>query len=113
VLRFEDANGGDEVFAQMVLVPAWHWRRPVTFTAHIQEATAQAAVLTAELEVDRSEFGMTWSPLHTASMTTHGTIKGAFCPRVSTVPAKTRPLPAHDRAGPLGRRARNQVKSLP
>jgi hypothetical protein len=22
---------------------------------------------------------MTWSPLHTASMTTHGTIKGAFC----------------------------------
>ena len=52
--------------------------RPVTFTAHIQEATAQAAVLTAELEVDRSEFGMTWSPLHTASMTAHATVKARF-----------------------------------
>jgi polyisoprenoid-binding protein YceI len=52
--------------------------RPVTFTAHIQEATPQAAVLTAELEVDRSEFGMTWSPLHMASMTAHGTVTARF-----------------------------------
>jgi polyisoprenoid-binding protein YceI len=33
--------------------------RPVTFTARIQEATLQDAVLTAQLDVDRSEFDMT------------------------------------------------------
>ena len=52
--------------------------RPVTFTAHIQEATAQAVVLTAELEVDRAQFDMTWSPMHIASMTAHGTVRARF-----------------------------------
>jgi polyisoprenoid-binding protein YceI len=51
--------------------------RPVTFTAHIQ-ASGQAVVLTAELQVDRSEFGMTWSPLHMASMTALGAVKARF-----------------------------------
>ena len=49
--------------------------RPVTFTARIQEATAHGIVLTAELELDRSEFAMTWSPLHIASMTAHGIVR--------------------------------------
>ena len=52
--------------------------RPVTFTAHIEEANAQAAVLTAEFEVDRSEFDMTWSPMHVASMTARGTVRARF-----------------------------------
>jgi polyisoprenoid-binding protein YceI len=52
--------------------------RPVSFTAHIQEATGPAVVLTAELQVDRAEFGMTWSPLHMASMTALGTVKARF-----------------------------------
>jgi polyisoprenoid-binding protein YceI len=52
--------------------------RPVTFTAHIQEATGQAVVLTAELQVDRTEFGMTWSPLHMASMTALGIVTARF-----------------------------------
>lgn len=52
--------------------------RPVTFTAHVQEATGQVAVLAADLEVDRAEFGMTWSPLHMASMTALGTVKARF-----------------------------------
>ena len=52
--------------------------RPVTFTAHVQEATGQAVVLTAELQVDRTEFGMTWSPLHMASMTALGTVTARF-----------------------------------
>jgi polyisoprenoid-binding protein YceI len=47
----------------------------VTFAAHIQEATAQAVVLTAELDVDRTEFGMTWSPMRIAAMTAHGTVR--------------------------------------
>ena len=57
--------------------------RPVTFTAHIQEAPiqeagAQAVVLTAELQVDRTGFSMTWSPLHMASMTALGTVTARF-----------------------------------
>jgi polyisoprenoid-binding protein YceI len=52
--------------------------RPVSFTAHIQEATGQAVVLTAELRVDRAEFGMTWSPLHMASMTAVGIVQARF-----------------------------------
>jgi polyisoprenoid-binding protein YceI len=52
--------------------------RPVTFTAHIEEATAQAAILTAELELDRTEFDMTWNPMHIASTTANGTVKARF-----------------------------------
>ena len=69
--------GPAELECQGTLEAAGHLR-PVTFTAHIQEATAQAAVLTADLEVDRSEFDMTWSPAHTASMTARGTVKARF-----------------------------------
>lgn len=52
--------------------------RPVNFTAQVQEVSAQAIVLTAELEVDRSEFDMTWSPMHIASMTAHATVRARF-----------------------------------
>ena len=52
--------------------------RIVLLTAHIDEASAQSVVLTSELEFDRSEFEMTWSPLHIASMTAHGTVKARF-----------------------------------
>jgi polyisoprenoid-binding protein YceI len=52
--------------------------RPVTFTAHISQATADGVVLTAELELDRSEFAMTWSPLHIASMTARGIVTARF-----------------------------------
>jgi polyisoprenoid-binding protein YceI len=69
--------GPDGLECQGVLDVAGH-ARPVTFTARIQEATGQAVVLTAELQVDRAEFGMTWSPLHMASMTALGTVKARF-----------------------------------
>jgi len=69
--------GPADLQCQGTLEAAGHVR-PVTFTAHIQEATAQAAALTAELEVDRSEWGMTWSPLNTASMTAYGTVTARF-----------------------------------
>lgn len=52
--------------------------RPATFIAHIQQATPQGIVLIAELELDRSEFDMTWSPLRIASMTAHGTVTARF-----------------------------------
>jgi hypothetical protein len=45
---------------------------PAAHTAPIAEITPQAAVLTAELAVDRAKFGMTWSPLHMSPMTARG-----------------------------------------
>jgi hypothetical protein len=50
----------------------------LTAFRHIQEATGRAVVLTAELQVDRAAFGMTWSPLHMASMTALGRVKARF-----------------------------------
>jgi polyisoprenoid-binding protein YceI len=52
--------------------------RPVTFTAQVQEATASATVLTAEFEVDRTAFDMTWSPLGSASAIARGTAIARF-----------------------------------
>jgi polyisoprenoid-binding protein YceI len=52
--------------------------RSVTFTAHIEQATAQTVVLTGELAIDRAAFDMTWSPLHMASMTARGTFTARF-----------------------------------
>jgi polyisoprenoid-binding protein YceI len=71
------AVGPDGLECQGSLDVAGH-ARPVTFTAQIQEATGQAVVLAAELQVDRAEFGMTWSPLHMASMTALVTAKARF-----------------------------------
>jgi polyisoprenoid-binding protein YceI len=69
--------GPDGLECQGVLDVAGH-ARPVTFTAHLQEVTGQAVVLTAELQVDRAEFGMTWSPLRMASMTARATVTARF-----------------------------------
>jgi polyisoprenoid-binding protein YceI len=69
--------GPDRLQCQGALDVAGH-ARPVTFTAHIQEVTGQVVVLTAELQVDRAEFGMTWSPLRMASMTALGTVQARF-----------------------------------
>jgi polyisoprenoid-binding protein YceI len=69
--------GPAELECEGTLEAAGH-ERPVTFTAHIREASAQTAVLTAELDVDRTQFDMTWSPLHIASMTAHGTVTARF-----------------------------------
>jgi polyisoprenoid-binding protein YceI len=43
-------------------------QRPLRFEAAVTEATADAVTFEAKLEVDRSQFGMTWSPLKVASM---------------------------------------------
>lgn len=51
---------------------------PVEFTAQVEDASAEAAVLRAELVVDRTKFDMTWSPLGMASATARGTIVARF-----------------------------------
>ena len=43
--------------------------RPLSFTARLTEATADAATLTADADIDRTAFGMTWNRL--------GMMKGA------------------------------------
>jgi polyisoprenoid-binding protein YceI len=52
--------------------------RPVEFSARIEEATAQAVVLQAEIEVDRTGFGMTWSPLGMSAAMARGTVTARF-----------------------------------
>jgi polyisoprenoid-binding protein YceI len=52
--------------------------RPLTFTAQIVAASAEAVVLTAEIAVDRTEFAMTWSPMRIASATALGTVTARF-----------------------------------
>jgi polyisoprenoid-binding protein YceI len=71
------AAGPAELQCQGTLEAAGHVQ-PVTFNAHIQEANPQAAVLTAEFEVDRTKFDMTWSPMHISSMTARGTVRARF-----------------------------------
>jgi polyisoprenoid-binding protein YceI len=51
---------------------------PVTITAEIVEASADAVTLRASLIVDRSRFGMTWSPLRIAAMEATGTVTARF-----------------------------------
>jgi polyisoprenoid-binding protein YceI len=69
--------GPSELECQGTLEAAGH-AMPVAFTARIEEATAHAVVLMAELTVDRAAFGMTWSPLRMASMTARGTVTARF-----------------------------------
>ncbi len=52
--------------------------QPVTFTADVLEDSAEAVTLHAELAVDRSRFGMTWSPLRMAAMQATGVVTARF-----------------------------------
>jgi polyisoprenoid-binding protein YceI len=60
--------------------------QPVSFTAAIADASPDAVTLRAELGVDRSRFGMTWSPLRIASMHATGTVTARFT-KVQAPPA--------------------------
>ena len=51
---------------------------PVSFIADVVEASAEAVTLRAELAVDRSRFGMTWSPLRMAAMQATGAVTARF-----------------------------------
>ena len=47
-------------------------REPLSFTGEVVDASADAVTLKAGATVDRSRFGMTWSPLRMASMQATG-----------------------------------------
>ena len=52
--------------------------KPIEFTAHVQDASAQAVSLRAELVLDRTDYSMTWSPLGMASSTARATVVARF-----------------------------------
>lgn len=51
---------------------------PIEFTAHVDEASADAVVMHAELVIDRTKFDMTWSPLRVAADLARGTVVARF-----------------------------------
>jgi len=51
---------------------------PLTFTAKLSDASADAVTLAGELTVDRSRFGMTWSPVKVATMRTRVVVSLRF-----------------------------------
>jgi polyisoprenoid-binding protein YceI len=65
--------------------------QPVSFTADVLDATADAVTLRAELSVDRSRFGMTWSPLRMTSMQATGSVTARFTRLPGAGPAATEP----------------------
>jgi polyisoprenoid-binding protein YceI len=50
----------------------------LTFTADVPEVSAAAVTLQADMAVDRSRFGMTWSPLRMAAMQATGVVTARF-----------------------------------
>jgi polyisoprenoid-binding protein YceI len=59
-------EGPATISCQGTLEAAGH-TEPVTFTAQLEDADPKAVTLRAELMVDRTHLGMTWSPLGMAS----------------------------------------------
>jgi polyisoprenoid-binding protein YceI len=53
-------------------------QEPIHFTADILEASPDTVTLRAQITVDRSRFGMTWSPLRMASMQATGSVTARF-----------------------------------
>ena len=51
---------------------------PVSFTADLVEAGNDAVTLRAELTVDRSRYGMTWSPMKMTAMQATGSVTAAW-----------------------------------
>ena len=53
-------------------------REPLSFTAEVVDTSPDAVTLQAELTVDRSRFGMTWSPMRMTSMQATGSVTARF-----------------------------------
>jgi polyisoprenoid-binding protein YceI len=70
-------DGPATLACQGTLEAAGH-NRPIEFTARVQEASAQAVVLNAEITIDRTAFDMTWSPLGMAAAMAEGTVLARF-----------------------------------
>ena len=69
--------GPDTLACQGTLEAAGH-TEPIEFTARVDVASDGAVVLHAEIEVDRTKFAMTWSPLRVAAFPARGTVVARF-----------------------------------
>jgi polyisoprenoid-binding protein YceI len=68
---------GDRVEVRGTLTARGHGE-PLAIPATVTEAGADAVTLHAEFEVDRSQFGMTWSPMKMAPMRTRIAVTARF-----------------------------------
>ena len=69
--------GPDALACQGTLEAAGH-EQPIEFTATVDVDSENAAVLHAEIEVDRTKFAMTWSPMRVAAFPARGTVVARF-----------------------------------
>ncbi len=60
---------------------------PVSFTADVLQASPDAVTLRAELTVDRSRYGMTWSPMRMAALQATGSVTARFTRALGGPPA--------------------------
>ena len=68
----------DGRFAMVGTLQAAGVEEPVSFTADLVEAGNDAVTLRAELTVDRSRYGMTWSPMKMTAMQATGSVTARF-----------------------------------
>jgi polyisoprenoid-binding protein YceI len=68
---------GEQLTAKGTLEAAGR-SQPVSFTARAEQAGPDAVTLRAETVVDRSTFGMGWSPLSMTAMEATGTVTARF-----------------------------------
>jgi polyisoprenoid-binding protein YceI len=77
-------QGAGNVAATATLTVAGR-ARPLTVSARITQATDEAITLTAEADVDRADFGMSWNQLGTVTGKAHASVVARF---VKTTPGK-------------------------
>lgn len=69
---------GPEVLACTGTMEAAGKVQPLQFTARVERPTAESVVLRTEVTVDRTGFGMTWSPLKIAAPQARATVVARF-----------------------------------
>jgi polyisoprenoid-binding protein YceI len=74
----EATPGADGQIAVKGSIEAAGHSEPVTFTANADEAGENAVTLRGELVVDRTAFGMTWSPMGMAAKQAAGSVVARF-----------------------------------
>jgi polyisoprenoid-binding protein YceI len=70
-------GAGGEIAMRGTLAAAGH-SEPVSFTARAEDIGPDAVTLRADIVVDRTAFGMTWSPMGIAAKEAAGTVVARF-----------------------------------
>jgi polyisoprenoid-binding protein YceI len=70
-------HGTDTVTATGTLTAAGQ-TRPLSLTAHLSDITAEAVTLTADTEINRADFGMTWNQLGMLKGNAHVSVTARF-----------------------------------